>query len=261
MKNKNNFILILLIFMFCFSVINADIIGYNDISKSKYKSDIEKVSSMGIFSPSGNKFQPKKAITREEMAFIISNIIEEQNIDQNSINNVIKTAPKICTIQCGNTIGSGVLIEENKILTAYHVVSNLNDIIITFYPDGIYKTKIVKFDSDLDLALLEITDNKLNIKPIIIAKKSEMGQSILVFGSPLNLTNSVTKGIISNNKRWFPNKNNPYIQVDAPISSGNSGGAVVDNNGNLVGIVICKILSEDGLSFAVDIDSINKFLK
>lgn len=153
--------------------------------------------------------------------------------------------------------GSGVIISpDGYIITNNHVVANASEIEITLNNKKVYKAELIGSDENNDIALVKIETQDL---PYIIFANSDsvkIGEWVLAVGNPYNLTSTVTAGIISAKGRDLDGNNNieSYIQTDAAVNSGNSGGALVNTRGELVGIntaITSHTGSYVGYSFAV----------
>jgi S1-C subfamily serine protease len=148
------------------------------------------------------------------------------------------------TAQGGSGLGSGVIIDKRGyIVTNNHVVQGAQSIEVVLY-DGtkISNVQLVGTDPADDLAILKITPPASNLATITLGDSSKLkvGQDVLAIGNPLGITQTVTNGIISALGRSVNEQNGAIIpnaiQTDAPINPGNSGGALVDMQGNLIGI-------------------------
>ena len=137
--------------------------------------------------------------------------------------------------------GSGVIVsQDGYIITNYHVIENSNSIEITTNDNKTYDAKVIGSDPDTDIAVLKIkAKQKLPYIYFGNSDATRIGEWVLAVGNPFNLNSTVTAGIISAKSR-DPNKrdgkNESYIQTDAAVNRGNSGGALVNTNGELVGI-------------------------
>ena len=137
--------------------------------------------------------------------------------------------------------GSGVIVSpDGYIITNNHVIENSNEIEITTNDNKSYKATIIGTDPDTDIAVLKVdTDKKL---PYIFFGNSDatrIGEWVLAVGNPFNLNSTVTAGIISAKSRDLNKRdgvNESYIQTDAAVNRGNSGGALVNTQGELIGI-------------------------
>ena len=155
--------------------------------------------------------------------------------------------------------GSGVIIsEDGYIVTNRHVINNAEEIEVVLNDKRTYNAKILGLDSKSDLALLKITETKLPFLKFDNSDNLKVGQWVLAIGNPYNLNSTVTAGIISAKSRKINILNDggieAFIQTDAAINSGNSGGALVNTKGNLIGIntaIQSKTGSFSGYGFAI----------
>ena len=138
--------------------------------------------------------------------------------------------------------GSGVIISEDGfIVTNYHVVESATEIEVTLNNKDSYSAKFIAADPNTDIALLKINTLDLNPMKFYNSDLTKVGEWVLAVGNPYNLTSTVTAGIISAKGRNInilhnPNAIESFIQTDAVINPGNSGGALVNLNGELVGL-------------------------
>ena len=137
--------------------------------------------------------------------------------------------------------GSGVIVSpDGYIITNNHVIEDSNEIEITTNDNKSYQAKIIGTDPDTDIAVLKINSNKK--LPYVFFGNSDatqIGEWVLAVGNPFNLNSTVTAGIISAKSRDLNKRdgvNESYIQTDAAVNRGNSGGALVNTSGELIGI-------------------------
>lgn len=155
-------------------------------------------------------------------------------------------------------LGSGFVVsEDGYIVTNNHVVSNADEIFVKFSDGREYKTKLIGTSSEVDIAVLKIEANE-KFKPLEFSDsdKIEIGQWSIAFGNPMGLNDSMTVGVISAAGRSSLGieEIENFIQTDAAINQGNSGGPLIDINGKVIG-VNTAILSTSGgsvgLGFAI----------
>ena len=163
--------------------------------------------------------------------------------------------------------GSGVIIrEDGYIVTNNHVVENATKIEVTLNSNKTYAATLVGTDPATDIALLKIEANGLPVIPFGDSDKLRLGEWVIAIGSPYDLRSTITAGIVSAKGRTMPNysgefKIESFIQTDAAVNPGNSGGALVDKTGNLVGIntaIYSRTGSYAGYSFAVPVNIVKK---
>ena len=150
--------------------------------------------------------------------------------------------------QKSQSLGSGVIIDgSGLIVTNNHVIKNATRITVTLTDRRRFTAKLLGTDADSDIAMLKIEGQNLPTLNWADSDKINVGDIVLAIGSPFNLSSTVTQGIISAKGRsdLGISAYEDFLQTDAAINPGNSGGALVDINGDLVGIN-SAILSESG---------------
>jgi serine protease DegQ len=157
------------------------------------------------------------------------------------------------------SLGSGVIVSrEGYILTNDHVVEGVSDIKVTLFDGRTVPGKIVGSDPDTDLAVVRINANGLTPITFGLSEQARVGDIVLAIGDPFSVGQTVTMGIISAVGRELgpstPFSN--FIQTDAAINPGNSGGALVDTNGNLIGVntlIFSRSGGYQGIGFAIPV--------
>ena len=159
--------------------------------------------------------------------------------------------------------GSGVIISsDGYIVTNNHVVGEADQIEVKLNDNREFKGRIIGCDPTTDLALIKIDGKDLPTIPIGNSDDLKLGQWVLAVGNPFNLTSTVTAGIVSAKARTLgANGIESFIQTDAAINAGNSGGALVNEKGELVGInamLYSQTGSYSGYGFAIPTSIMNK---
>jgi serine peptidase DegS len=158
------------------------------------------------------------------------------------------------------SFGSGVVIDpEGYLVTNYHVVGEAAEIRVQLSDGRIADPEVIGVDAETDLALLKVN---LGTLPAILLGNSgqlRIGDVVLAIGNPYGLTKSVTQGIVSATGRGLLNLTTfeNFIQTDAAINAGNSGGALINVGGELVGIntaVLAQDSGTEGIGFAIPVD-------
>ncbi|MEO8532604.1 MAG: trypsin-like peptidase domain-containing protein [Flavobacterium sp.] len=163
--------------------------------------------------------------------------------------------------------GSGVIIsEDGYIVTNNHVIKDASEIEITLNNKKSYTAKLIGTDSKMDIALLKIdADEKLPYTAFANSDSVKIGEWVLAVGNPYNLTSTVTAGIVSAKARNLDTKGiQSFIQTDAAVNPGNSGGALVNTRGELIGIntmISSMTGSYVGYSFAVPSNIARKIIE
>ena len=165
--------------------------------------------------------------------------------------------------------GSGVIIrEDGYIVTNNHVIEGATEIEVTLNNNEKYSAVLVGTDPATDVALLKVEAKGLPFIPFADSDKLRLGEWVIAIGSPYDLRSTITAGIVSAKGRSMPNytgefKIESFIQTDAAVNPGNSGGALVDKAGRLVGIntaIISQTGSYTGYSFAVPSNIVKKIV-
>jgi len=164
------------------------------------------------------------------------------------------------------SLGSGVLVDQaGHLVTNDHVIANADSIRVQLEDGRIAEAHIVGRDPDTDLAVLKIGLNNLPVATFGRSDQLKVGDVVLAIGNPIGLTHTVTHGIVSATSRQqlgiAPLED--FIQTDAPINFGNSGGALVDSSGALIGIntaIVAKNLGVEGIGFAIPVNMVRGVL-
>lgn len=165
--------------------------------------------------------------------------------------------------------GSGVIISpDGYIVTNNHVIANASDLEVTLNNNKTYTAKLIGTDPATDIALIKIdSDEDFSFIPFGDSNNVKIGEWVLAVGNPFNLTSTVTAGIISAKARdlnQFDGNPQSFIQTDAAVNRGNSGGALVNTRGELIGIntaITSETGSFIGYSFAVPSNNARKVIE
>ncbi|MEW6058107.1 MAG: trypsin-like peptidase domain-containing protein [Bdellovibrionota bacterium] len=170
-------------------------------------------------------------------------------------------------IEKQSSLGSGFLIDmQGYILTNNHVIENASEVIVTFLDKRRFPAKIVGRDKALDLALLQLKGGSSipNLKPcnLGLSEKVRIGESVFAIGNPFGLSGTVTAGIVSAKNRSIGiGPFDDFLQTDASINFGNSGGPLFNLKGEVVGINTAINAQGQGLGFAIPIDEAKSHLE
>ena len=175
----------------------------------------------------------------------------------------------VVKIEAGSSSGSGVLVAKTgEILTNYHVIENRPNIKVTLHGGQTETAILLATDSSRDLAIIDISGESHSHLTIQDNLTSEVGDIVYALGYPLNSNYTVTSGVISaitkrvptiNRHAWNKTEHN-FIQTDAPLNPGNSGGPLINYEGTLVGINTSRIEDHNnrivvGIGFALLVDN------
>lgn len=168
--------------------------------------------------------------------------------------------------------GSGVIIRsDGYIVTNNHVVENASKVEVTLNNNETYEARVIGTDPATDVALIKIDAENLPTVVMADSDKLRLGEWVLAIGSPYDLRSTITAGIVSAKGRSMYSQRNPgelkiesFIQTDAAVNPGNSGGALVNKAGELVGVntaIISQTGSYAGYSFAVPSNIVKKVVE
>jgi serine protease Do len=165
----------------------------------------------------------------------------------------------------GRSLGSGFIIsKDGYILTNEHVVKKGGKVTVTTQRGENYTAEVIGRDGKADVALLKINAKRpLPVAPLGDSDGVRVGQWVMAIGSPFGFTHSVTVGIVSAKGRFVPGNFNEFIQTDASINQGNSGGPLIDSRGQVVGInaaIFTRTGVNQGIGFAIPINLVKEEL-
>ena len=246
-------LLVVIIALLCILIIKLDEKEYEPVSKSEYTTQL------------------------------LSTEIE-QNVENNTerkIENTIKCVVGVSKLQQGNHfvflnnsdeklgMGSGIILTDNGyILTNYHVVGKkYSNCYVTLESGNVYNGTVVWEDSNIDLAIIKISASNLEYIVLGDSDNIKLADEVYAIGNPIGLEfqRTITKGIISGINRTIKIDEENYmedlIQTDATINEGNSGGPLINVNGELIGINTVKINNAEGIGFAVPINLVKPILQ
>ena len=203
------------------------------------------------------------ALTRQQISALVSPSIV-------GISNMSYSPNSFLNINTLQSTGSGIIISESGyIVTNNHVISNANKLKVTLSTGDELDATLIGTDPETDMAVIKVDPSGVELKAATVGNSStlQVGDEVLAIGNPLGLTlaGSVTHGIVSavNRKLTVDGTTYNLIQTDAAINSGNSGGALVNNRGEVIGINSVKISSDgvEGLGFAIPIDDVKEIIE
>jgi len=163
--------------------------------------------------------------------------------------------------------GSGVIVNADKgvVITNHHVVKDAEEIVVRLKDNREYDAKLVGDDPETDIAVLKIDADNLTDLPIADSDDLRVGDFVVAIGNPFGLRQTVTSGIVSGlGRHGLGNRYEDFIQTDASINPGNSGGALVNLDGELVGInsaILSRTGGNIGIGFAIPSNLVNSVYK
>ncbi|MFR5267048.1 S1C family serine protease [Clostridium sp.] len=236
----------------------------------------------GVYTVLKDRDDVKESVKTEQKISTGENSIVETGTTSNTASVVKKVAPAVVgvstksivstgffNVQEQEGIGSGFIIdEEGKVITNYHVIQGASEVKVILSTGEEVNAKVINSDSQMDVALLQITDKNIKLPGIAQlgdSSKVSSGEDVIAIGNPLGkeFSSTVTKGIVSSANRKISvdgSKENvvDYIQTDAAINPGNSGGPLINSAGQVIGINTAKKVGEEieGIGFSIPINKV-----
>lgn len=257
------------------------------------------MSSSSIFNHTDSYSSPAEERFAKNTSYVgVSAVPSEDFVyaSENSLNSVVHVTTKVVTTsfhrdpfyeffygpgaggrefkQFGSGSGSGVIVtNDGYIVTNNHVIDNASEIEVILNDNRKYSAKVIGADPSTDIAVIKIDEKDLQALPLGNSDDIRIGEWVLAVGNPFNLTSTVTAGIISakaRNINLLSDRNGSdvvpiesFIQTDAAVNPGNSGGALVNTKGELIGIntaIASQTGSYAGYSFAVPVNLVKKVM-
>tara|TARA_Y100000034_G_scaffold125008_1_gene173996 strand:- start:9799 stop:10725 length:927 start_codon:yes stop_codon:yes gene_type:complete len=191
--------------------------------------------------------------TQEEFSLEISKLQAKGGDDFSGI--IQEVIPGVVSISTDVAQGSGFIISEHgHVITNSHVLSGGSYAQVLIYETTRLKdASLIGYDEELDIAILKISgDYEEEFLTFANSDDLEVGERAIAIGNPLGLSFTVTEGIISALNREGANNIEAYIQIDTPLNSGNSGGPLISDEGEVIGVNNFKIRGGEGLGFALE---------
>ncbi|MEX2017619.1 MAG: trypsin-like peptidase domain-containing protein [Candidatus Pacearchaeota archaeon] len=199
--------------------------------------------------------------TKQDISFLETNLNEELSLLKASVGTdfsgiIDLVVPSVVTIRTDISQGTGFIItSDGYIVTNYHVMEGAKAAGVYTYDGKQHQVSPKGYNKDLDIALLKIEGVYDEIE-LEDSDNVQVGEKVIAIGNPLGLQFSVSEGIVSAIHREGPNGLEAYIQTDAALNPGNSGGPLINKQGKVVGINNFKISSGESLGFALESDYI-----
>jgi len=216
------------------------------------------INNMGELLNNNQVASYSEAVKKASPAVV--NIYSQQYVDS-SIDNKQHLQP--------TGLGSGIIVDKKGyILTNYHVVAQADQILIALQDGRLFSANVVGSDFITDLAVLQVEGNNLPVIPQNADYTPLVGDIVLAIGNPYNLGQTITQGIISATGRngMSSSGRQDFLQTDAAINEGNSGGALINSRGELVGINTSEFFTNTqnistGISFAIPYQLSQRIMK
>jgi len=192
------------------------------------------------------KTQTDLEIQSEKLKKIKSSVSNDfSSVIDNTISGVVSIVTDISK-------GSGFIItNDGYVVTNYHVINGAKRISVIPYENSAKTIELIGYDIEMDIALLKINGNYTSLS-FGNSNNAEIGEKVIAMGNPFGLSFSVTEGIVSSLHRIGNNGLKVYMQTDVPLNPGNSGGPLINKQGEIIGINNFKVSEAESLGFALE---------
>jgi len=257
-----SFSTIIIIFMIVTSLLLNGIImkqnsDYNSINQKI--SNLEKNIQSKISEMSSSLIDTKKSVSSLDKSITNLDASFQKEIDtlkastSNDFSGIIENAIKsVVTIRTDISQGTGFIIDEDGyIITNAHVMEDAEAAVIITYDEEMKSVYLIGLNKKMDICLLKI-DGKYEKLRLADFDEAKVGEKVIAIGNPLGLQFSVSEGIISAIHREISGEEQTYIQTDAALNPGNSGGPLINKEGEVIGINNFKVSYAEGMGFALE---------
>ena len=199
-----------------------------------------------------------RKIGRLLVALLLCGAVITQPVPSYAIGFDAETAyQSVFIVQTGSITGSGFAIGPNCIVTNAHVVEGGEKIRVKAYKGNTYSADVALYDESSDIAVLRISEGSFPFLKVA-GTGAAIGDDVYAIGAPESLAYTLTKGIVSAKNRRIGD--NSYLQIDAAVNPGNSGGPLVNDKGEVLGIVTMKLSGSEGIGLAIPMESVCSYL-
>lgn len=205
---------------------------------------------------STNIMQTKESLTLLNSSFKseITKLKASASADFSGV--IEKSIPAVVTIRTDVSQGTGFIItEDGYIVTNAHILAGGREVYAVTSGQKMIQADFIGYDSTWDIALLKIPGDYERLR-LADSDDIQIGEKVIAIGNPLGLSFSVSEGIVSGKDRTGENNLPAYIQTDAALNPGNSGGPLINKEGKVIGINNFKVEGGEGLGFALESDYI-----
>lgn len=164
----------------------------------------------------------------------------------------------VFVIYSGDALGSGFAIGENCVITNAHVIDDVRDVTVQNYNGEEFPATVMDMDEDKDIAVL-VVEEALTYLPVADIAKTNIGSDVYAIGAPQSLSYTLTKGVLSAKEREVSDYT--YLQTDAAINNGNSGGPLLNDQGEVLGVNTLKLLDSEGIGLAIPITRVCEYME
>lgn len=243
------------------AVIVKQQINHNEVLDRIDDLELETQSKLNELSESLIDTREDVNLLNNQLGVIDEQFEELKNSAGEDFSEIIEDSiPSVVTVKTNVGQGTGFIItRDGFIITNAHVLSGGKTVETLNYEQEEIKTSFIGYNAELDLALLKITGEYIPLK-LADSNNVDIGEKVIAIGNPLGLQFSVSQGIVSGVHRAGPTGLEAYIQTDAALNPGNSGGPLINSAGRVIGINNFKSSEGESLGFALEANYIKKIV-
>jgi S1-C subfamily serine protease len=264
LKRKHKLIIggvsfLLLIFMiastiFMYAIFTKQAADYNNLNQKITSIQADTQIKLNDLSSSILEMQNGLKTVNSQIGSLDTELVKLKASASTDFSGIIEDAIKsVVTIKTNLGQGSGFFItDEGYVVTNEHVIDGVTAAVIVTYDGETHTVTLIGKDVNMDIALLKINDTSYPRLTLGNSNDVQVGEKVIAIGNPLGLQFSVSEGIVSAIHREGDNGINAYIQTDASLNPGNSGGPLIDKEGEAIGINNFKVSGSESLGFALE---------
>jgi S1-C subfamily serine protease len=236
-------------------------LSYNKVEKNLIELKEDTQSKLNELTENILQTKSELNLINAEIGSIDKQFAELKASASSDFSGIIENSIKaVVTIRTNVGQGTGFVISsEGYVVTNAHVLSGSRIIQVVDYQHNTLPAEFVGYDSEFDIALLKISEVN-EIIELENSNKVQVGEKVIAIGNPLGLQFSVSEGIVSAIHREGPNEISAYIQTDAALNPGNSGGPLINKKGKVIGINNFKVGGGESLGFALESNYIKEIV-
>lgn len=240
--------------LFTYMIFTKQTADYNNLNQKISNLQTDTQTKFNSVSDNIRSLENQSQYLGSQFGSLDNEITKLKASTSSDFSSIIGTAIKsVVTIKTDLGQGSGFVIANGGfVVTNEHVIDGASAAVIITYDGKQHRVALIGDDSTMDIALLKMDDT--SYAPLILGDSNnvQVGVKVIAIGNPLGLQFSVSEGIVSAINREGENNLNDYIQTDASLNPGNSGGPLIDVSGNVIGINNFKISNSENIGFALE---------
>jgi S1-C subfamily serine protease len=240
--------------IFMYAIFTKQSADYNNLNQKITNLQTDTQTKLNDLSTSILEMQSGLKQVNFQIGSLDTELVKLKASASTDFSGIIEDAIKsVVTIKTNLGQGSGFFIENGGyVVTNEHVINGANAAVIVTYDGETHTVTLIGKDINMDIALLKINNTSYSKLSLGNSNDVQVGEKVIAIGNPLGLQFSVSEGIVSAIHRGGDNGINAYIQTDASLNPGNSGGPLINKEGTVIGINNFKVSGSESLGFALE---------